>query len=110
MVTFELFARPVIRRLRGERQVFRKTFEATLREDVSIAAPLTHFMRGVVEWEADGPWARLTGPQGSGLLTSMSRANALLVVAPDRSVVSVGETLPAILLGDRALSAPALTL
>jgi len=110
MVTFELFARPLIRRLRGERAIFPRMLSVRAREAFSIAAPLTHFMRGVVEWEADGPWARLTGPQGSGLLTSMSRANALLVVAPDRSVVSVGETLPAILLGDRALSASALTL
>jgi molybdopterin molybdotransferase len=110
MVTFELFARPLIRRLRGERAIFPQMIDVRAREAFSIAAPLTHFMRGIVEWEKDGPWAQLTGPQGSGLLTSMSRANALLVVAPERSVVSIGETLPAILLGDRAMSATSLSL
>jgi molybdopterin molybdotransferase len=110
MVTFELFARPLLRRLRGETAIFPRPLTVRAREAFSIAAPLTHFMRGVVEWEQDGPWARLTGPQGSGLLTSMSKANALLIVAPERSVISVGEALPAILLGDRALSAPTLTL
>jgi molybdopterin molybdotransferase len=110
MVTFELFARPVIRRLRGEREVFRRTFPVRLREDVSIAAPLTHFMRVVVEWEDGAAWARLTGPQGSGLLTSMSRANALLVVPPDRTTIRAGETAHVLPIGESALSAGQLEL
>ena len=44
--------------------------------------------------------ARLTGPQGSGILTSMARANALLIVPEDRPTVAAGETLPALLLDD----------
>jgi molybdopterin molybdotransferase len=46
--------------------------------------------------------ARLTGPQGSGILTSMSRANALLVVPEDRPAVEAGETLSTLPLGDDA--------
>lgn len=110
MVTFELFARPVIRRLRGEHDVFPRPIHVRVREDVSIGAPLTHFMRVVVTWDDGEPWAKLTGPQGSGLLTSMSLANALLVVPPDRPVVRAGEVASAILLGDRALSSPTLAL
>jgi molybdopterin molybdotransferase len=110
MVTFELFARPVIRRLRGERQVFRRTIDVRLREDVSIAAPLTHFMRAIVKWEDGVAWAQLTGPQGSGLLTSMSRANALLVVPPDRTTMRAGETAHALPIGESALSAVQLEL
>jgi molybdopterin molybdotransferase len=110
MVTFELFARPVIRRLRGERRVFRKTFQVILREDVSIAAPLTHFMRVIVDWEDGSAWARLTGPQGSGLLTSMSRANALLIVPPERQTIRAGETAHVLPIGDGALSAAQLDL
>lgn len=110
MVTFELFGRPAIRRLRGERNVFPQPVRVRVREDVSIGAPLTHFMRVVVTWDGGEPWAALTGPQGSGLLTSMSLANALLVVPPDRPVVHAGETAGAILLGDRALSSPTLAL
>ena len=103
-MTFELFARPVIRKQRGETSIFRRTVEVRIREDVSIQAPLTHFMRAVVEWERDGAWARLTGPQGSGLLTSMARANALLIVPPDRPVIHAGESARAMLLGESALS------
>jgi molybdopterin molybdotransferase len=110
LVTFELFGRPFIRRLRGERQIFRRSIDVRTRDDITLAASLTHFMRVIVEWEADGAWARLTGPQGSGLLTSMSLANALLVVPPERMTVRAGEQLRAILLGERAIASSALSL
>jgi molybdopterin molybdotransferase len=67
-------------------------------------------MRAIVTWEDGVAWARLTGPQGSGLLTSMSLANALLVVPPDRPLVRARETATAILLGDRALSSASFSL
>lgn len=105
LVTFELFARPLIRRLRGETTIFPRTVAVRVREDVTIGAPLTHFMRAVIDWEDTGFWARLTGPQGSGLLTSMARANGLLVIPPDRTLVRSGETVSAILLGAQSLSA-----
>ena len=107
MVTFELFGRPLIRKQRGERQLFRRMVTARVDEEITLAAPLTHFIRAVVEWEStegqDGrAVARLTGPQGSGLLTSMARANALLVVEAERQRVAPGELVPAILLGEDA--------
>ena len=108
MVTFELFARPLIRRLRGESRLFQRTILVRAREEVTIAAPLTHFMRVVLEWDADGPWARLTGPQGSGLLTSMARADALMIVPADRTLVRAGETVRALPLGERALASDTL--
>lgn len=108
MVTFELFARPLIRRLRGESRVFPRTVAVRASETITIAAPLMHFMRGVVEWDSDGPTARLTGPQGSGLLTSMAKANALLVIPPDRLVVNAGDTIRAILFEHTALASATL--
>jgi molybdopterin molybdotransferase len=46
---------------------------------------------------ADGTrTARLTGPQGSGILSSMARADALLVVPEDRTTVEAGELLTAL--------------
>ena len=60
-------------------------------------------MRKAAETRDDGVvTARLTGPQGSGILTSMSRANALLVVPEDTPVVEAGATLHALPLGDDA--------
>jgi molybdopterin molybdotransferase len=104
MVTFELFARPALRRMAGHRLLFRRPVSVRLDEPVTLAAPLMHFMRAVVTPAADGvvATARLTGPQGSGLLTSMARANALVVVPEDRMRVEAGELLRAILLTDDA--------
>jgi molybdopterin molybdotransferase len=102
MVTFELFARPALRRMAGHRLLFRRPIIVRLDEPVALAAPLMHFLRAVVTPTQNGePFAaRLTGPQGSGLLTSMERANALVVVPEDRTRVGAGELLRAILLTD----------
>jgi molybdopterin molybdotransferase len=106
MVTFELFGRPLIRRQLGHTRVFRPTIDVRTRDEITLAAPLTHFFRAVVEWGTDGAWTSLTGPQGSGLLTSMARANALLVVPAERATVHPGEMLRALLLGETSYSSP----
>jgi len=103
MVTFELFARPLLRRMLGFTRLFRRPVPVVLEEAVDIAAPLTHFLRAVVQVRDDGVLAaRLTGPQGSGILTSMSLANALLVVPGDRPHARAGDVLHALLLTDDA--------
>jgi len=96
MVTFELFVRPAIRRLQGHALPFRRTVRVVVQEPVTLGPKLRHYLRAVVT----GGEARLTGPQGSGILTSMARANALLIVPADLPVVAVGTELDAILLDD----------
>lgn len=100
LVTFELFARPAIRRLAGQASVHRRPVEVRVAEPISLSAPLTHFLRAVVTAGPQGFSARLTGPQGSGLMSSMARANALLIVPSDRQQVASGEVVDALLLGD----------
>jgi molybdopterin molybdotransferase len=102
MVTFELFVRPAIRRLLGHALPFRRTVPVCVGEPIALGPKLRHFLRAVVKPEGPAGTlsARLTGPQGSGILTSMARANALLIVPEDRSTVAAGETLPALLLDD----------
>jgi molybdopterin molybdotransferase len=104
MVTFELFARPALRRLAGHRLLFKRPTPVRVGETITLAAPLMHFLRAIVTDVQDGapPIARLTGPQGSGLLTSMERANALVVVPEDRPRVEAGDVLRAIMLTDEA--------
>lgn len=104
MVTFELFVRPMLRRMLGHTRIFRKPVPVVLGEAVTTGAPLTHFLRAIMGVQDDGtPTARLTGPQGSGILTSMALANALLIVPHDRQRVEPGEMLHAIPLTDEAL-------
>ena len=102
MVTFELFVRPAIRRLLGHRLPFRRTVPVCVEEPITLGPKLRHFLRAVVRPEGAGGGlvARLTGPQGSGILTSMARANALLIVPEDRAEVSTGDTLAALVLDD----------
>lgn len=108
MVTFELFVRPAIRKMLGHSLLFRRPVRVTLEEPVSIGARLTHFLRAIVTAHEDGSLtARLTGPQGSGLLTSMSRANALLIVPEDRPRVDAGEELSALVLLEDTMWLPA---
>jgi molybdopterin molybdotransferase len=103
MVTFELFVRPAILRMLGHVRVFRRPVPVVLEEPVSIGARLTHFLRAILRVGEDGRLlARLTGAQGSGILTSMARANALLVVPEERPRCEAGETLHAIPLGETA--------
>ena len=111
MVTFELFARPALLRMGGHARIFRRAVTAVLDEPVSTAAPLTHFLRATLRTESDGVLhARLTGPQGSGLLSSMARADALLVVPEGVRDVAAGETLRAIVLREHALGTEHLAL
>jgi molybdopterin molybdotransferase len=103
MVTFELFVRPVIRRMLGHTRLFRRKVPVVLEEPVSIGAKLTHFLRAVVRVRDDGTLsARLTGPQGSGILTSMAKANALLVVPHDVPRAEAGALLNALMLSEDA--------
>ena len=101
MVTFELFVRPAIRRMQGHALPFRRAVTVTMAEPITLGPKLRHFLRAVVVEAPDGTRsARLTGPQGSGILTSMVRANALVIVPEDRPTVAAGEALAAILLDD----------
>jgi molybdopterin molybdotransferase len=99
MVCFELFVRPAVRKMQGHRALFRRAAQVTAEEAIHTGGRLTHFLRGVLRETGGGLAARLTGPQGSGILTSMARADALLVVPETRSDVLAGETLTAIPLG-----------
>ncbi|MFM9014420.1 MAG: gephyrin-like molybdotransferase Glp [Gemmatimonadota bacterium] len=111
MVTFELFVRPTIRRMLGHTRLHRRPVTVRLEEPVRIGAKLTHFLRAIVTSQPDGSLAaRLTGPQGSGILTSMSLANALLVVPEDRLEVPAGERLSALLLTEDANTSATFTL
>jgi molybdopterin molybdotransferase len=99
LVTFELFARPLLRVLGGHRRPHRRMLRVTLSEEVQLGAPLTHYLRATLAGDDDGrPIASLTGPQSSGMLTSMAAADALVVIAGDRMMVPSGTVVPAILL------------
>jgi molybdopterin molybdotransferase len=100
MVTFELFVRPSIRAMLGHLACFRQTVTVRTADIINLPARLTHFLRAVVHEQNGALTARLTGPQGSGILTSMAMANALLIVPEGQREVAAGSTLRAMLLDE----------
>lgn len=100
MVTFELFVRPAIRVMAGHVLPFRRAVSVRMAEPVSVKPKLQHFLRAIVTETGTGREARLTGPQGSGILTSMVKANALLVLPEGQFEAPAGSAQIAILKDD----------
>jgi molybdopterin molybdotransferase len=100
MVTYELFVRPAIRKMMGHRLPFRRSTSVRMTETITLKPRLQHFLRGIVTEGAKGTEARLTGPQGSGILMSMVRANALLVIPEGQHETAIGATVSALILND----------
>jgi molybdopterin molybdotransferase len=100
MVTFELFARPAVRKMMGQQLPYRRSVPVRLTEPVNVKPRLQHFLRGVVGQKGGELVARLTGPQGSGILTSMVHANALLIVPEGQFETPAGNTVQALMLND----------
>lgn len=81
MVGFELFVRPVILKMMGHTALDRPRHPVVLGHDVKKKADRRYFMRAVTERMPDGTYvASLAGAQSSAMLTSMHRANCLLVL------------------------------
>ncbi len=98
MITFELFARPAILKMMGKKNLSKPTIEATLEGHIKNTDGRRIFARAIVSREGDRYLARVAGPQGSGILTSMSRANGLVIVPEDVEAVEEGETVKVLML------------
>ncbi len=95
LLTFELFVRPALLKMSGRTKLFRPRVQATLLDPVDKPAELRFFARGI--HDAAAGTVRLTGPQGSGILRSMSLANCLLDLPGGPERFAVGETVTVIL-------------
>jgi molybdopterin molybdotransferase len=90
-VTFELFVRPVLRRLAGHADVIgRDVVRATLREPVSKSAGRRAFLRVRLDHDGDGWSASLTGGQDSHVLSALAAANGLAIVLEDEDSLPAG--------------------
>ncbi len=99
MVSFELFGRPAIFTMLGRSDWERPTVRAISRDRVRNPDARRFYARCIVTRGDDGRWyADLTGPQGSGILTSMSAANALAVIPEDVPEAVPGDEIECIML------------
>jgi molybdopterin molybdotransferase len=91
LLAFMLFVRPALWKLAGRRRLMPATWHARTTEPLRKRAGRREFKRGVLAYR-DGEWqVRTTGPQGSGILSSMVSGNCLIVLEEERGDVAAGE-------------------
>ena len=90
MVAFEQFARPALLKMLGRTRFAKPTIKAVLAEPIDNTDGRRVFARAMVSRENGAFIARLTGPQGSGILTSMALAHGLVVIPEDVGRVETG--------------------
>ena len=93
MLAFMLFVRPALYKLAGRLRLFPETWQARAAGPLPKKRGRREFKRGVLRWAGDGWEVRSTGPQGSGILSSMVAGNCLIVLEEDRGDVAAGETV-----------------
>ena len=91
-VAIEEYVRPALRKMMGHRLLFRPQRAAQLQDpyDKGADRDRLHFLRVRAEKREEGWWARSTGPQGSGILTSLSLANALALIPENTTRIAAG--------------------
>jgi molybdopterin molybdotransferase len=91
-ISFELYVRPLIRRLMGKRELQRPLEAAVALEAFDSPAAKKQYARAVLEVRDDGSRAvRPVGGQGSHVVGGLALADALVVVPPGVSRVAVGD-------------------
>jgi molybdopterin molybdotransferase len=104
-VTFEIFVRPFLLALAGHQRVRRKTISARATEDLTTAEDLVGFLRVRLSGSGTELEASLTGPQGSGLVTSLGAADGLAVIPEGVRKIPRGDPVEVMLLDDPRESA-----
>jgi molybdopterin molybdotransferase len=94
MVTFELFARPMIEALAGQSPSKVRFLHARLKGDIRIKTGLTRFLPAVLSGEFENSEIELVPWQGSGDIAATARANCYVVLPPDREKIPAGEWVP----------------
>ena len=97
LVTFLLFAAPLIRALAGETETAPRFVSGSLMQDFQTRPGLTRFLPAQLESSWDKTCITPVPWQGSGDLASTARANCFLVVPPDATVLPAGTAVQVLL-------------
>jgi molybdopterin molybdotransferase len=91
VLCFHLFVRPALWKLGGRTRLEPECVTAAAVEPMRKKAGRREFKRGVLRFTDQGFEVSTTGPQGSGILSSMVAANCLIILEEDRGDVQIGE-------------------
>jgi molybdopterin molybdotransferase len=97
-VTFELFGRPVIRKMLGHTRLLRPQVDVVVTDGVNERVMRRHYVRAWVEWRDGRFVAHTTGNQGSHITTSLLHTNALIIVPEGGVQIQAGGSAKAIML------------
>ncbi len=97
MVTFELFARPILEALSGSPPRPLTFVYARLKSDIHTKTGLTRFLPAILSGKHEDSHAELVPWQGSGDVAARSRANCYIVIPPDAEHVLAGEWIAVML-------------
>jgi molybdopterin molybdotransferase len=95
MVSFEIFARPAILKMLGVDDLDKPMVDAVLDDEIRSKDERRHYVRVCIDRREDGYHASLTGAQGSGILTSMVKANGFAVIPEDWTHAPAGSRVKA---------------
>jgi molybdopterin molybdotransferase len=98
MVAFEMFGRPAISTMLGRGALSRPAVEGVLTGPIYNTDGRRVYARVEVEHRDGAYYANPTGPQGSNILTSMSRANGLAICPADETGKAAGEKVKILML------------
>lgn len=91
MVSFEQFARPAILKMLGRKNLDKPTISAISESRIKNTDGRRVFARATVRKEHGQYYTCSTGPQGSGILTSMARSNGFMIVPEDKESIEAGD-------------------
>jgi len=91
MVTFELFARPLLAALAGQVPEKLTFLHGRLKREIRIKTGLKRFLPAVLSGEFENSEVELVAWQGSGDLAATARANCYAVIPADRETIAAGE-------------------
>jgi len=97
MVTFRLFARPLLEALAGMKPDPLVLLKARLKTDVRTKTGLMRFLPAILSGEFENAEVELAAWQGSGDIAALARANCYLVIPPDRERIEAGEWVSVLL-------------
>ncbi len=92
MVSFMQFVRPALLKMQGRNELFLETVDAELEHELSTRKRFLFLVRGVLKPKRAGLGYTVstTGPQGSGIMRSLSLANCLVAVPEDIDKLPAG--------------------
>jgi len=94
MVTFELFARPVLEALTGMTPRKLIFLHAKLKSEINAKTGLKRFLPAILSGEFEQVEVELVRWQGSGDIAATASANCYIVIPPDREKIGAGEWVP----------------